>query len=337
MSHFLKYRAGYWRYRLQVLLCLTTLYAFFSWSIAEVCAADSELKKCLIVASYHDGFKGQALKIEGARSVLEGNCEIRQFNMDTKRNPAPEFCRNKAMEIMDLITDWHPDVLIAIDDNASRYLVEPFLKNAALPVVFAGLDWTASEYGYPYANATGIIEVVPIIPLIHAIKEIVPDASTAVCLRGERLSEKKDCERYRQVYKTYGIEVADSPVASFDEFQQAFLKSQNADVVIVQNYSGIAGWDDTRAEAFVREHTRTLTVSQLDWMARFTILSFTQIIQEQGIHAAQIALKILAGASPRDFPIVANRQWDILVNMGVLKKTGLRLPYSLIRKAHKIE
>ncbi len=42
-------------------------------------ASGKNLKKCFIVASYHDGFLGQELKVQGARSVLEGKCEIRQY------------------------------------------------------------------------------------------------------------------------------------------------------------------------------------------------------------------------------------------------------------------
>ncbi|SEH05630.1 Uncharacterised protein [Candidatus Venteria ishoeyi] len=35
-----------------------------------------ENKRCLIIASYHDGFTGQQLKVEGARRVLAGKCTI---------------------------------------------------------------------------------------------------------------------------------------------------------------------------------------------------------------------------------------------------------------------
>ena len=151
-------------------------------------ASGKNLKKCLIVASYHNGFLGQHLKVKGARSVLEGKCEIRQFNMDTKRNPSPEFGKKMALEAKALIESWKPDVVIAIDDNASKYLVKPYFKDAEIPFVFSGVDWTAKEYGYPYSNATGMIEVFPIKQLIKQIKRIIPNAKTAVFVRGDRLS-----------------------------------------------------------------------------------------------------------------------------------------------------
>jgi len=71
-------------------------------------ASGKNLKKCFIVLAYHDGFLGQHLKVKGARSVLEDKCEIRQFNMDTKRNYAPDLCRHKALEAKALNESWKP-------------------------------------------------------------------------------------------------------------------------------------------------------------------------------------------------------------------------------------
>ncbi|MCP4577871.1 MAG: hypothetical protein GY846_16480 [Deltaproteobacteria bacterium] len=51
------------------------------------------------------------------------------------------------------------DVVIAADDNASKYLIKPFYKDAGLPFVFCGVNWDASNYGFPYRNVTGMIEV----------------------------------------------------------------------------------------------------------------------------------------------------------------------------------
>jgi ABC-type uncharacterized transport system substrate-binding protein len=300
-------------------------------------ASGQNVKKCLIVASYHDGFHGQHLKVNGARSVLEGQCEIRQFNMDTKRNPSPAFCRQKALEAKALIESWKPDVVIASDDNAAKYLVAPYFKDATLPFVFCGINWTAKEYGFPYSNATGMIEVFPIKQLIKQIQRILPDAKTAVCIRGDRLSESKDYDRYKQVYQTYGIEVIDSPVTTVDAFEEAYQNAQRYDFIIFQNYSGIEGWDDSKAKRFILEHSETLVVSQLKWMADFSMLAITQVIEEQGEYAARVALKILAGANPAEFPIMSNRQWNIYVNQPLLEKAGIKLPGDLLRKAEKVK
>lgn len=336
---FLRHSAGSRLFANPMLLCFfLSNFIIFTHQFSLADTGNEVLKKkCLIVSSYHDGFVGQAQKVESAREILEGKCKIKQFNMDTKRNPEPDFCRSRAKDALALIERWRPDVLIAIDDNASKYLVQPYLKDAELPIVFSGLDWTAAEYGYPYSNATGIIEVFPIMQLLKDLINNYPETERAVCIRGMRLSEKKDCDRYIQVSKTLGINVVDRPVATYEEFKETYLKAQKEDFVIFQNYSGIEGWDDDRARQFFLDNTRTLTVSNLEWMAPFVILSYIQIVKEQGEYAANLALKILDGASPSSFPIVANRRWDMLVNLELLKRSGIKLPANILHKAQKVK
>ncbi|MDM8515285.1 ABC transporter substrate binding protein [Desulfobacterales bacterium HSG16] len=300
-------------------------------------AEEGKLKKCLIVASYHMEFPGQRLKVEGARAVLKGKCEIRQFDMDTKRNPAPEFCRKKALEAKALIESWNPDVVIAIEDNASKYLVKPYFKDAKIPFVFSGVDWTAKEYAYPYSNATGMIETFPTKQLIKQIKRIIPDVKTGVCIRGDRLSEKKCYQRYKRAYRKFNIEVTDRPVRSFDEFKKAYTDALASDFIIFQNYSGIKGWDDAEAKKFILDNSEKLVVSQLKWMADFSMVSITQVIEEQGEYAAEVALKILEGANPDDFPIIANRKWNIYINKPLLEKVGIKIPRDLLHKAERVK
>jgi len=172
----------------RIFLIIESLLIVFLGIGLQTEAQAQQLRKCLFVASYHQGYAWQDGLERGLRSVLEGKCEIRQFNMDTKRNPSPDFCRHKALEAKALIESWKPDIVIASDDNASKYLVAPYFKDAKLPFVFCGINWTAKEYGYPYSNATGMIEVFPIKQLIKQIKRIIPNAKTAVFVRGDRLS-----------------------------------------------------------------------------------------------------------------------------------------------------
>jgi hypothetical protein len=97
----------------------------------------------------------------GVRSVLEGRCEVKQFDMDTKRYKTTTEIEQKAHEAKILIDTWQPDVVIAADDNAAKYVIMAFYKDHRIPFVFCGINWTVEEYGFPYRNATGMIEVAP--------------------------------------------------------------------------------------------------------------------------------------------------------------------------------
>ncbi|MFQ5518963.1 MAG: hypothetical protein ACE5E3_03070, partial [Mariprofundus sp.] len=132
-----------------------------------------EAKQCLYINSYHAGYAWSD-KIESAvKAELAGHCKVSVFQMDTKRNTSAAFGEQKALEAKALIESLKPDVVIASDDNASKYLIAPYYKNADIPFVFCGINWTAEPYGYPYSNATGMIEVSAIKAMLGKAREIV--------------------------------------------------------------------------------------------------------------------------------------------------------------------
>src|SRR2546425_1243833 len=114
--------------------------------------------KCLFVSSYHQGYEWSDGVERGVRSVLEGRCELKQFNMDAKRLKDPKDLEQKALEAKALIAAWQPDIVLTADDEAAKYLIMKFYKDHIIPFVFCGINWTVEEYGFPYRNATGMVE-----------------------------------------------------------------------------------------------------------------------------------------------------------------------------------
>ncbi len=125
-------------------------------------AADNDFagKKILYVDSYNEGWPWNDRIAAGIRKVLEGTgATLRIFYMDTKRNPSEAFKKAAGARAKNFIDTYRPDVLIASDDNAVKYVVAPYYLNADLPIVFCGVNWDASIYGLPCRNVTGMVEV----------------------------------------------------------------------------------------------------------------------------------------------------------------------------------
>jgi ABC-type uncharacterized transport system substrate-binding protein len=291
--------------------------------------------RCLFVSSYHHGYEWNDGIEQGIRTVLKGKCELKQFDMDTKRNTDESFAKRQALEAKQLIEAFKPDVVIASDDNASRYLIEPYYKNARLPVVFCGVNWTAKRYGYPYQNATGMIEVAPIKPLLGAVRDMLKTARTAVYLSTDVETEHTDFEHYREAYAAEGVQVSGVFVKQRMDWEREYIAAQRADFIILGNNAGIPDWDPGREAKFALEHADKLTVSNYDWMTPYAMLAMTKIPSEQGEWAASAALEILAGTPPTSIPITPNRRWDIYVNSSLLARAGLQLPTYLLNKAVK--
>ncbi|MBT3473846.1 MAG: hypothetical protein HN454_13600, partial [Gammaproteobacteria bacterium] len=80
----------------------------------------AEKPRCLLLYSYHVGYAWNDGVDEGATRTLADQCTIRRFYLDSKRNPDPKTIRSKVDEVMGVVMAWQPDVMIAVDDNASK-------------------------------------------------------------------------------------------------------------------------------------------------------------------------------------------------------------------------
>ena len=298
--------------------------------------ASSGASKCLYVSSYHRGYAWSDGVEQGLRKILTGHCEIRQIDMDTKRNKSVEFKQSAAAAVKREIEIWKPDVVIVSDDNAAKYVVKQYYRDADTPFIFSGVNWTVKEYGFPYSNVTGIIEVAPLAAMLtHAIK-FSGEAKKAIYLGADTLTEKKNLERVARASKKLGIELEGILVSDASEWKAQYEAAQAADFIVMGSYSGITGWNETELAAFAVEHARKLTVTSHDWMIPFSTIGFTKIPQEHGEWAAQTAIEILKGKSPREIPIVANRDWDLWLNAAHLDSTRIKLPRKFLRKAKKV-
>lgn len=293
--------------------------------------------RCLYVSSYHAGYEWNDGIERGLESVLQGHCELRRFYMDGKRHLDAGFASDRAREAKALIDRWQPHVVIACDDNASKYLVMPYLKDAAVPVVFCGINWTAEPYGYPYRNTTGMIEVGPIEPLVREVREVTKGARRGMFVAADEITQYKEFEMSRQVYGRLGISISLAAVRTMDAWEAAFTAAeQSADFIVLGNNAGIVDWDDARARRHTLAHTRRFTVAYLEWMAPYSMLTMAKLADEQGEWAGKAAVQILDGTPPAKIPIVANRRWNMFVNPHLLQAGGFRLPPELLRKAVKV-
>jgi len=291
--------------------------------------------KCLFVSSYNRGYPWSDGVERGLRSVLAGKCELRQFDMDTKRKKSPEEKRAAAEAARALIEAWQPDVVITADDNAAKYLIKPFYRNATTPFVFCGVNWTAKEYGFPYDNVTGIVEVAPIRPMLEKAVEI-SGGTRAMYVGANTLTERKNLKRIQETAGEVSVTVASRLVDEMSQWPEALEAAQAYDFVIIGSNSGIEHWDSVVATRRVAAVSRKLSVTNHSWMMPYTMLGMTKIPEEQGEWGGRTALAILAGTPPRGIPIVSNRRWELWANFPLLRKAGIKLPRALRRKAKRI-
>ena len=320
-------------FRKGIPLYISILIVLIAGSFAPVVMAE----KCLFISSYHQGYAWADGVERGLRSVLEGKCELKQFDMDTKRNKQIEYMKNKGLEAKKLIDDWNPDIVITADDNAARYVIQAHFKDHETPIVFCGINWTAKEYGFPYSNVTGMIEVAPIYPLLDKVNELIPGAKNAVYIGANTVTEQKNQARFKSALSKQGIQMDTILANTVDDWLTAYDKAQQYEFIIVGSNSGISDWDQERVVNKIISSSSTLSVTNHDWMMPYTMLGFTKVPEEQGEWAGQAALSILDGVAISQIAIVPNRKWDIWTNVSLLNASATELPEGLILKSKQVQ
>ncbi|MCB0357648.1 MAG: hypothetical protein KDD40_11600 [Bdellovibrionales bacterium] len=294
----------------------------FTFSLAE-----SDLKKCFYVSSYHQGYAWSDSIEKELKNTLKDFCELKQFNMDTKRNTAEEFVKTSALKAKSIIEEWQPDILIISDDNAAKYLVQPYYLNSAMPIVFCGINWTAKEYGFPTKNITGIIEVAPIKKMLkHARK--VSNGKRALYLGANTFTENKNSQYFKVTTQKMGIDLDISTVKTSEEWLNSYRSAQtNYDFIILGSNAGILDWDPDYIANEVTLNTKIFSTTSSSWMMPYSIYGLIKLPNEQGELAGKYVKKIISGTSPSELPIIKNKKWEIWINEPLLKKTHLNIKW----------
>lgn len=300
-------------------ICLFVAMTFASNAISKSYSG----KKVLYIDSYHQGYAWSDGIVKGVQNKLKDTgVQLKTIYLDTKRNTGEDFKKTAAIKAQAVINNFNPDVVIAADDNASKYLIKPYYKDADLPFVFCGVNWDAKVYGYPYKNVTGMVEVTPIPILIEQL-ELYAKGNRIGFIGPDILTARKEAENYRKVF---GLDPIEYFAKDYEDWKKGFLKLQkDADMLIVDSDGGL--YDDHKAdyEDFVLKNSRIPSGTCYDFMAPVSLIGVVKVAEEQGFWAADAALQILDGTSPAKIPITANKRAKLFINKKIGDAMGIDL------------
>ena len=322
----------------RLFLWIPILFSIFFLVIAGTIPVTSfaaeQKHKILYIDSYHAEYPWSAGITSSIQKVLSdrADIELKITRMDTKRNISEDFKRAAALKVKKLIEAWRPDIVIASDDNASKYLVAPYYRNSNLPFVFCGINGSAKPYGFPTKNITGMVEVALVEEGVKALRSLTNKNQRIGFIAADVTSTHQILD--------YGRTLVDIPservhfVTTMEQWQSAYMQLQRtADILIVGPWHGISGWDEKENVEFILENSRIPSVSFYNYMYQYSLLSFGTIAEEQGEYAARTALAILAGDNPANIPVAHNHKAKILLNMKLAKKLGVKFPLTLVQNA----
>ena len=316
------------------LLCLV-MATFFPFYIALAEQGKYHGKKILYVNSYHKGYEWGDGEQSGAEKTLTGTgVELRVMYMDTKNNPADDFCQEAGRKVKKCIDEFRPDVLIVADDNAFAYVVIPYYKDAPLPVVFCGINWDISRFQGPFKNTTGMLEVALIKQIYGHLKKYAKGGRVGF-LGFDVLPERLNAGYYEQFLGGQKLQM--EFVKDFDSWKHSFLALQEkCDIILFGTPDGIKDWDKEKAREFIERNIKIPIGSDMAELKDIDLISLVKIPQEQGEYAAYTALRILDGEKPCNIPVVMNKKGDMRLNLKLAGKLHIIFAPSLLKNATEI-
>jgi ABC-type uncharacterized transport system substrate-binding protein len=297
----------------------------------------SQIKKVFFLQSYHAEYAWSAGIADGLLSVLKPRTDVslQMHWMDTQRNKSESLKKQAGERAFAAINEWQPDLVITSDDDAIKYVVEPFLNGTDLPVVFCGVNWNLDRYALATnQNVTGIIEIAHYQQLIAGLKPYTKGNRIGV-IAGQNVNTDAEISALKNEFPNK--QIIAYAVHSFEEWKEALEKAtEEVDLLLVDNNAGIPDWNPEEAERLMHNAVSIPSGSPNEWMADYCMVTFAKNANEQGEWVAHAALEILEGRSPSSIPVATGKKARIFLNMGIAKKLGIRFPMELIENAHLI-
>jgi ABC-type uncharacterized transport system substrate-binding protein len=289
-------------------------------------------RKVLFVNSYDVDNPWGASITKGVEEGLRGSdVQLEVLYMDTKRRTDEEWKIQAGQKACQKVDQWQPDVIIASDDNAQQYFAEKYV-GSSLPIVFCGVNQDPSRYGYPAANATGILERPNLRATLELLRTLRPVSRIAVI--------SDDCQTsvgavnfIKQV--AADVEIVDiRTVSTFQEWKEVVLElNGKVDALGIYDYHTIketAGGQSMDAKS-VMDWTRANATMPTFGFAEFAIkdgvmAGVVQSPEEHGRKAANYALEILRGVPMDALPMIRATCGQRMVNTDEVARLHLALP-----------
>jgi ABC-type uncharacterized transport system substrate-binding protein len=235
-----------------------------------------------------------------------------------------------------MIDTLNPDIIIASDDNAAKYVLKPYFNDSSIPLVFCGINWSAKDYNFSYQNTTGILEILPISNLFKIAKSI--SGNKGLFLGDDTITDKKDLTKFIEYSKKHNIHLDNYLVNNIDAWKNKYLQAQeNYDFIILGHNSSIKGWNDEEVKSFVLKNSKKLVLSTYSWMMPFSMVGLIIKAKEQGVWAGNTAKAILNGFAIKNIPVTSNKTWNNYVNIKLLNSANIKISRNLLIKSKKVE
>ncbi len=299
--------------------------------------------RILILHSYALDYAWVRYVNEGLLRILQARQDVSLYwhYMNTKNHPEESYKEKAGLMARSMIEQIKPRIIIAVDDDAQKFVAQFYKHRGDMAIVFCGLNGNQSDYGYEDAgNVAGVLERVPVAAIKDSLHHLFDEATFRRGLNIGYLGDmslpvKLDWDVVENFDWAPHTLLPPVMVDTYAEWQKALLNLQDkTDIILVSNYRELQSGDQ-QSKLMAPEMV-------IDWSkknSKVLILGLNGFIVEdggdiaiaaspieQGQKAGTIALKILAGIEPKAIPIESTETFLVSLRRGFQQQNKDKLP-----------
>nr|WP_320010401.1 ABC transporter substrate binding protein [uncultured Desulfobulbus sp.] len=321
--------------------------AWLSITASPACAKNIHQQQVLVVHSYHKDQVEHVMEMDkGIAQVLsEGKYGLHSYYMDTKRHTEESWKRKAGAKAKEMVRQIHPELVLAMDDNAQKYFTQDYAGKPGPPwFVFGGVNKEPEEYGFPAENVTGVLERPNILESIKLLLKIKPDVRRILIMADKSATTDPMIDYCKTLSLPVTVVAYEQPL-TLEEWKKN-LEHYHGQVDAVGLYVlrtiTRSKTDSTKVMEqelidIINRDYHLPTVGFFDSAAASGVLCAISVsMREQGVAAATIAKHILDGRRPGDIPVRPTDQGRIQLNLRTAEHLGIQIPYSIIKRAEVV-
>lgn len=266
---------------------------------------------------------------------------LKRVWMDSKRKNSISEIEHSAVQILDQIKEFKPDLIILGDDNASNYIGNQYI-DTDIPVIFRGIVGTPMKYGLgdsvelPGHNITGVLKPGYPKEIIEYFLKLVPSVKTFAIL-----SDSSETARAKAKEVVQLLGRRESPLTlvetvltnSYPKWQTAALRLQNqADAFLILNHNTLKDEEGVPVDPLkvAAWYFQNIKVPEMSWEKQFVDEGFLMTVDDsafkQGYEVVRMAHMVIhENKNPAYLPCIVPARGKIIVNRQRAQMLGIGL------------
>ena len=262
---------------------------------------------------------------------------MRWHYMDTKRHPSEHFKQRAGASALAMIDEWDPHIIIAVDDNAQKWVTRHLIDHPKIKIVFTGVNGTLEDYGFQDAkNVTGVLERLPFEAFRTAFIDFLGDKGKKIVHISDNSTTSTMVKKELDKINWQPLDLVKSiKIDTFEEWKKEVNDvNDNADFLLITHYHTLKySAEDQRmvppidVVKWTEENTNIPIVGSWGFFVEDGgSMAIAVSPFEQGEEAAQMAINLLAGEEIHNIPIKTGKLFMLYIREEGMKRRNISVP-----------